>query len=229
MQGTISRARDLAPLIDHTLLKPDTTEIDIRRLCEEARTCGFKAVCVNPIFVAKAHARLKNSNVLIASVIGFPLGTHLSQIKSLETERAIQDGASEIDMMIRLDLVKEARWREVENDIREVVRAAGATPVKVILETGLLNEAEIADSCKASESGGAAFVKTATGFLARGASIDDIALMRRSCSPAIKIKASGGIKSFAQAAALVAAGADRLGTSAGVFIVNGQEGTGSAY
>lgn len=227
MQGTISRPSDLAPFIDHTLLKAEAGEKDVVRLCEEARAHRFKAVCVNPTFVRLAHRNLEGSGVLTASVIGFPLGAHLTRIKALETELAVADGASEIDMVLRIDLAKAADWRSVENDIAAVVKAAGNAIVKVILETGLLSGEEIAGACKASEAAGAAFVKTATGFLGRGASLEDILLMRRSCSPHVKIKASGGIKTFAQAKQLIEAGADRLGTSSGVHLVSG-DGTAPA-
>lgn len=221
MQGTISQPSDLAPLIDHTLLKAEAGEKDIRRLCEEARTNRFKAVCVNPTFVRLCHRTLTGSGVLTASVIGFPLGAHLTRIKALETELAVADGAAEIDMVLRIDLVKAGDWQGVETDIAAVVKAAGPALVKVILETGLLTNDEIVGACKASEAAGAAFVKTATGFLGRGASLEDILLMRKSCSPHVKIKASGGIKTFAQAKQLIEAGANRLGTSSGVHLVSG--------
>lgn len=221
MQGTISRPIDLAPLIDHTLLKAEATADDISRLCDEARKHRFKAVCVNPVFVRLAHQSLAETGVLTASVIGFPLGAHLAKVKAIETELAVADGAAEIDMVLRIDLAKSGDWRGVEADVSAVVKAAGPALVKVILETGLLSNDEIISACKASEAAGAAFVKTATGFLGRGASIDDVLLMRKSCSPHVKIKASGGIKSFAQAKALVEAGAERLGTSSGVFLVSG--------
>lgn len=227
MQGTIrftgGSPRDLSPYIDHTLLKADATEKDIVRLCEEAKLHRFKAVCVNPIFVKKTREILGSTEVLTASVIGFPLGTSLPQVKALETELAIRDGAREIDMVIRLDLVKAGNWREVERDINEVVKAASGNIVKVILETGLLTREEIIASCRASEAAGAAFVKTATGFLGRGATIDDVRLMRESCSSAIKIKASGGVKTFEQAVSMIEAGADRLGTSSGVALVTGAQ------
>ena len=187
---------DLARYIDHTLLKPESTIQDIQRLCEEARRHSFKAVCVNPIFVKTTRELLIGTQVLTASVIGFPLGTHHSKIKALETEMAIREGASEIDMVIRLDYVKSANWKAAEFDIAEVVRAASGQVVKVILETGLLTSDEIINACRASESAGAAFVKTATGFLGRGASVDDVQLMRRSVSPKIEIKASGGVKTL---------------------------------
>jgi deoxyribose-phosphate aldolase len=162
---------------------------------------------------------LAGSKVLTASVIGFPLGVSLSQVKALETELACRDGATEIDMVIRLDLAKTARWADVEDGIRSVVKAAGENAVKVILETGLLTSSEIADACRASEAAGARFVKTATGFLGRGATVEDVMLMRKSCG--LEIKASGGVKTFEQALSLIDAGATRLGTSSGVALVTG--------
>lgn len=225
MQGTttLSHPAELAAYIDHTLLKADAVASDIERLCQEARIHAFKAVCVNPIHVRRTRELLAGTSVLTASVIGFPLGTSLSRVKAIETENAIRDGASEIDMVLRLDLAKEGRWTEAEADIAEVVKAAAGGVVKVILETGLLTPEQIVSACQASENAGAAFVKTATGFLGRGATIEDILLMRKSCTPRVQIKASGGVKTFAQAKALIEAGATRLGTSSGVALVSGAE------
>ncbi len=226
MQSTVNEPRDLAPFIDHTLLKPEATLKDIERLCAEAREHSFKAVCVNPIFVARASKFLNSSPVLTVSVVGFPLGVSLSRVKSLETELAVADGADEIDMVIRLDLVKNANWREAEDDIRCVVKAAGGKIVKVILETGLLTANEIGHSCRISEAAGAHFVKTATGFLGRGATVEDIKLMKKSMSLKMEIKASGGVKTFEQAVAMIESGATRLGTSSGVALVTGEKASG---
>lgn len=236
MQGTrtggdgvvIHSPADLAPYIDHTLLRANATAADIEKLCREAREHSFKAVCVNPVHVRKTREILTGSPVLTASVIGFPLGASLARVKALETENAIRDGATEIDMVLRLDLATEGRWMEAEADIAEVVKAANGGVVKVILETGLLTPQQITDACKASENAGAAFVKTATGFLGRGATLEDVQLMRQSCSNRVQIKASGGIKTFQQAKALIEAGATRLGTSSGVALVTGGE-PGSGY
>jgi deoxyribose-phosphate aldolase len=211
---------DLAPYIDHTLLKADSTIGEVEKLCFEARQYSFKAVCVNPVHVRRTREFLSGSNVMTASVIGFPLGANLARMKAFETEFAIKDGAAEVDMVIRIDLIKEARWREAEADIAEVVNAAAGRTVKVILETGLLLPEQIIEACKVSEAAGAAFVKTATGFLGRGATIEDIILMRKACSMRVQIKASGGVKTFDQAMALIAAGANRLGTSSGVSLVS---------
>ena len=215
----IRAPKDLAPYIDHTLLKPESTLKDIEKLCMEARQHSFKAVCVNPIFVKATRGYLEGSPVLTASVIGFPLGVSLSKVKALETELACTDGAKEIDMVLRLDLAKTAQWSLVEKDIADVVRAAGGNIVKVILETGLLTALEIADACRASQNAGAHFIKTATGFLGRGATVEDIELMKKSCT--LEIKASGGVKTFDQAVAMIDAGATRLGTSSGVALVTG--------
>lgn len=230
MQSTTSvkTPADLAPFIDHTLLKPEATLKDIEKLCEEAKRYSFKAVCVNPIFVKATRGFLAGTNVLTASVIGFPLGTQVSRIKALETEIAIADGAKEIDMVLRLDLAKAGQWKAAEDDIAAVVKAAGGNIVKVILETGLLTNDEIVQACRASEKAGAHFVKTATGFLGRGASVEDVHLMRKSVTPNMEIKASGGVKTFAQAVAMIEAGATRLGTSSGVALVTGAQ-AGSGY
>ena len=220
MQNILA-AKDLAQFIDHTLLKPEATKKDIERLCLEAIEYQFFAVCVNPVHVAFTRQLLVNSNVLTASVIGFPLGMSRSSLKAQEASVAVADGAREIDMVIRIDLARDELWSDVERDIRTVVEAVPGTAVKVILETGLLDERQIAKASVASESAGAHFVKTATGFLGRGASLEDIRLMRQSCSEKMGIKASGGIKTFSQAKALIEAGATRLGTSAGVALVTG--------
>jgi deoxyribose-phosphate aldolase len=227
--GAIGSPRELAPFIDHTLLKADAIEDDIVKLCGEAETHHFKAVCVNPIFVRKTRELLARTPVLTASVIGFPLGASLSRIKALEAELACRDGASEIDMVIRIDLIKTRRWNEAEADISEVVQAVAGAPVKVILETGLLTTDEIREACRLCENAGAAFVKTATGFLGRGATLEDVQLMREVCSPRVQIKASGGVKTFEQAKALIQAGATRIGTSSGVSLVTSGESRSSGY
>jgi deoxyribose-phosphate aldolase len=221
---SIERPQDLAQFIDHTLLKPEATLSDIEKLCEEAKRHSFKAVCVNPIFVRATRKFLEGSNVITASVIGFPLGASLPETKAKETELAIRDGAREIDMVIRLDLVREDKWDEVTADISAVVRAANGHPVKVILETGMLTREQIQKACAASEKAKAAFVKTATGFLGRGATVEDVELMKQSCS--LEVKASGGVKTFEQAKAMIMAGATRLGTSSGVQLVTGAQASG---
>jgi deoxyribose-phosphate aldolase len=232
MQGArtpmIAQPSDLAPFIDHTLLKPEASEADILKLCDEAIRHRFKAVCVNPIHVRTCVERLSGSSVLTASVIGFPLGASLATVKAKETENAVRDGASEIDMVVRIDLVRAAKWNEVEADIAAVVAAASGAAVKVILETGMLTPEQITGACQAAERAGATFVKTATGFLGRGASVEDVDLMKRSCSPRMQIKASGGVKTFDQAKAMIMAGASRIGTSSGVALVSGTD-AGAGY
>lgn len=231
MQGarvSIANPADLAAFIDHTLLKPEASEADVLKLCDEAIRHRFKAVCVNPIHVRACVERLSGSSVLTASVVGFPLGASLASVKAKETENAVRDGAAEIDMVLRIDLARAARWSEVEADIAAVVVAASGAPVKVILETGLLTPEQIIGACQASERAGAAFVKTATGFLGRGATVEDIELMKKSCSPRMQIKASGGVKTFTQAKAMIEAGASRIGTSSGVALVTGAQ-AGAGY
>jgi deoxyribose-phosphate aldolase len=210
--------------IEQTLLKADASAHEVQTLAEESLRNGFRGVCVNPTFVKQVRAILRGSKTLVVSVVGFPLGTHPSNVKALEAATAVADGADEIDMVMRIDLAKAGEWKQVEDDIREVVRAAGHAPVKVILETGFLTADEIKNACRSSEAAGAAFVKTSTGMLGqRGASVEDVRLMRESCSTKMQIKASGGVKTFEQAKALLNAGATRIGTSSGVALVTGTE------
>ncbi len=212
---------DLANYIDHTVLAADTTPQAIEKLCGEARTCGFKAVCVNPLFVAPAVAHLQGSSVLVATVVGFPLGANTTSIKVRETEEAIAQGAAEIDMVMAVGLLKANEEKAVEQDIAAVVRASGNHAVKVILETCWLTPEEIARACKLAVQAGAAFVKTSTGFGSRGASLDDVRIMREAVAGRCEIKASGGIRTREQALAMIEAGATRIGTSSGVAIVKG--------
>ena len=220
--------QELARLIDHTALKPDTTEARIRTLCEEARRYGFAAVCVNPCYVPLAAELLRGSEVAVCTVVGFPLGANRTAIKAAEAEQAIRDGAAELDMVQNIGLLKSGRLREVLEDIRAVVEVARAARppagrdrilVKVILETALLTDAEKETACRLALEAGADFVKTSTGFAGGGATVEDVALMRRVVGDRMGVKASGGIRTRAQAEALVAAGASRLGTSAGVALV----------
>jgi len=220
--------QELARLIDHTALKPDTTEARIRTLCEEARRYGFAAVCVNPCYVPLASELLRGSEVAVCTVVGFPLGANRTAIKAAEAEQAIRDGAAELDMVQNIGLLKSGRLREVLEDIRAVVEVARAARppagrdrilVKVILETALLTDAEKETACRLALEAGADFVKTSTGFAGGGATVEDVALMRRVVGDRMGVKASGGIRTRAQAEALVAAGASRLGTSAGVALV----------
>lgn len=212
---------ELAAFIDHTLLRADATIADIENHCAEASKHQFCAVCVNPVFVLAASRFLKGQSVLIAAVVGFPLGANCTETKVAEARLAIQHGAREIDMVMNLGAAKAAHWSDVENDIRAVVIASAPGIVKVILETSLLSESEIRLACEASERAGAHFVKTSTGFLGRGASLRDVEIMRASISENMEVKASGGVKTFAGAVEMIQAGASRIGTSAGVVLVSG--------
>jgi len=208
-----------AQFFDHTLLKPEATQTQIEALCEEARQNLFCTVCVNAGWIPLAASLLKGSGVLPITVVGFPLGATLSKAKALETDAAINAGALEIDMVLNAGLLKSGLVRECEADVAGVVKASGKVPVKVILETSLLSPEEIRLSSKLCESAGAAFVKTSTGFGSRGASLDDIRIMKDSISPSMKIKASGGIRTLELAEAMIAAGAHRVGSSSSVQIL----------
>jgi len=214
-----SQSLKFAKFFDHTLLKPEATQSQIETLCLEARQNQFCTVCVNASWIPLAATLLKGTNVLPITVVGFPLGATLTRAKVLETETALEAGALEIDMVLNLGLLKSSLERDCENDVREVVRAAGTVPVKVILETSLLDPAEIVVASKLCESAGAAFIKTSTGFGSRGASLDDIRIMKESVSSHMRIKASGGIRSLAAAESMIAAGAHRVGSSSSVQIL----------
>lgn len=205
----------LAPLIDHTLLRPEATGADIERLCDEARRFGFCAVCVNGQWVGPAVERLRGSSVLVAAVVGFPLGASGLVAKAAETRLAVADGAAEVDMMIALGFAKAGDWVAVEDEIAAVVEAARGRVVKVILETAVLGPEEIELGCQAALDAEADFVKTSTGFHpAGGATVDAVARIRRVVGERLGVKASGGIRTPEQALRLLAAGADRIGTSA---------------
>lgn len=218
--GNSATARDWASLIDHTLLKPDAAEADIRKLCEEAARFGFASVCVNPVWVRRAAGYLKGSGVPVCTVIGFPLGATLSDVKAYETRRAIFDGAREVDMVINIGALKSGDDCAVEEDIRAVASAAHENGVlcKVIIETALLTDEEKVRACLAAKNAGADFVKTSTGFSKGGATVHDVALMRRTVGNALGVKASGGVKGIEDAKAMVEAGATRIGASVGVKI-----------
>jgi deoxyribose-phosphate aldolase len=217
---------ELAPYIDHTLLKPETTRVQVEKLCVEAMEYGFYAVCVNPRFVEVCKTVLKGSPVKIASVVGFPLGATTTRTKVNEAEEAVLKGAHEIDMVISIGAIKERNWRIVESDILEVVKAIPDALVKVIIETSLLNHDEKIKACQASIAAGAHFVKTSTGFNGGGATLEDIRLMKKIVGDNLKVKASGGIRDVHTAQILIEAGAARLGTSSGVFLVTGQKPSG---
>ncbi len=209
----------LAGMIDHSLLKPQSTRTELKKLCTEAMQYEFKAVCINPIHVADAVTFLKGSPVLVCSVVGFPFGTHSAGIKAAETTEVIKLGAREVDMVIRMGALKEGRNDEVGEDIRAVVKAASGFPVKVILETCHLTAEEKIRGCKLAVEAGASFVKTSTGFAAAGATVEDVSLMRKVVGEAVGVKAAGGIRTLADALKMIEAGANRLGTSGSVAII----------
>ena len=209
----------LAALIDHTVLKPETTRADIEKLCHEALHYRFACVCVPPFRVAQAHEILRNSPVRVATVIGFPHGAHRSEIKALEAVRACADGALELDMVMNVGAVKDGNWAVVQTEIEAVVRAAQERIVKVILEICLLSDAEIVRACRVAKEAGALYVKTSTGFAASGAAVERVRLMRETVGSDMGVKASGGIRDRATLEQMVAAGANRIGTSYGVAII----------
>ncbi len=211
---------EMAQYIDHTILKPEAPIDAIDKLCDEAVQYGFKAVCVHSGYIAHVAGRLKGENVAVCSVVGFPLGAMHSSVKAFEAQTAVECGAQELDMVLNIGAVKSTDFKTAEADIRAVRQAADPkTILKVIIETSLLNEEEKIRACKISKNGGADFVKTSTGFAGGGATVADVRLMRKIVGHEMKIKASGGIKDWATACAMIKAGADRIGTSAGVAIV----------
>lgn len=213
----------LAGAIDHTLLKPDATRGEIEQLCREAAQFCFASVCVNPVWVPLAADMLRGSGVKVCTVIGFPSGAHVPDVKAYETRRAVEQGAEEVDMVINIGALKSRDYALVEHDIRAVVQAAGKqTVVKVILETSLLGRDEKIMGATLAKAAGADFVKTSTGFAGGGATVEDVRLLRETVGPEIGVKASGGIRSKQDAEAMVEAGANRLGASAGVKIVRGE-------
>jgi len=217
-------------MIDHTLLKPDATRADIEKLCREAAEFHFATVCVNPTWVATAARLLRGSGVGVCSVVGFPLGATTADVKNFETRRAIFDGATEIDMVINIGALKSGDLRTVERDIEAVVdpcRQCGVTS-KVIIEAALLTDEEKITACTLSKAAGADFVKTSTGFASGGATAADVALMRRVVGADMGVKAAGGVRDLEGLKAMVAAGATRVGASAGVKIVQESRGQKSA-
>jgi len=211
---------DLARLIDHTLLKPDATAEQVRRLCAEATQYRFHSVCVNPIFVALAGRELAGSGVTTCSVIAFPFGATTTVAKVVEARQAVADGAGEIDMVIAIGALKAGEHDYVRRDIAEVKETCGASVVlKVIIETSLLTDQEKVQACLLAKEAGADFVKTSTGYGGGGATVEDVALMRRTVGLHLGVKASGGLRTFAQAMAMVQAGATRIGASSGVAMV----------
>ena len=218
---------ELAAMIDHTLLKPDATAAEVDVLCKEARQYGFCSVCVNTSWVSRCRDLLRGSRVKVCCVVGFPLGAMDSRTKAYETREAIGNGADEIDMVINIGALKSGDLVLVEKDIRAVVQAARSKVTKVILETGLLTDDEKVKACQLCKKAGATFVKTSTGFVKGSIATEaDIALMRKTVGPRMGVKASGGVRSVADARKMIAAGATRIGASSGVAIVTGGEGKG---
>lgn len=210
----------LAKHIDHTLLKPDGTEAELIKLCEEAKEYKFFSVCVNPCNIEKAKELLKETDTKICTVVGFPLGQMTTEAKSFETKEAVFLGAEEVDMVINIGKLKDKDYDYVLEDIRAVVLAAGGVLTKVIIESCLLTDEEKVKACELAKAAGADYVKTSTGFSKSGATKEDIALMRKTVGPEMGVKASGGIRTLEDAMAMIDNGASRLGLSASVAIVN---------
>lgn len=210
----------IAAFIDHTLLSPTATAEEIDRLCAEALQYGFASVCVNPYYVPRCVRNLEGSDVKVCTVVGFPLGATTVESKAFAALQAVKSGAAELDMVINLSAVKSGNWKAVEQEIQALAAVAEDTVVlKVILETCLLTEREKIRACQTAVRAGAHFVKTSTGFSTGGATVEDVALLRKTVGPEIGVKASGGIRDYAAAKAMLEAGATRIGTSSGVAII----------
>jgi deoxyribose-phosphate aldolase len=215
---------DLAKKFDHTLLKANATEADIRKLCDEARQHGFASVCVNPCWVTLCTELLKGTAVLVCTVVGFPLGANATDVKVEEARQAVAQGAGEVDMVINVGWAVEGRWDLLQDEIRQIREAAGKAPLKVILETCYLSNDQIAKASQAAAKAGAAFVKTSTGFGTAGATVDHVRLMKKNITAGVQVKASGGIRTLSDTLAMLEAGADRIGASAGVAIIKEFQG-----
>ena len=213
---------DLSKYIDHTLLKPESTHEDIRRVCDEAKKYNTASVCVNPIYASFVAAELKGTGIKTCCVVGFPLGATPSAIKAAEASLCVENGAEEIDMVIAVGAAREGDWEYVEKDIKAVADAVrGKALLKVIIETCLLNNEQKINACLCAKNAGADFVKTSTGFSTGGATVDDVALMRGVVGEEMGVKASGGIRSKAAAESMIAAGASRIGASSSKAIIEG--------
>lgn len=216
--------------IDHTLLKPASTEEQVKKICEEAKKYGFASVCVNAYYTSLVRREIEGSSVKTCVVVGFPLGATTKEVKAFETKQAIQNGAEEIDMVINVGALKDKKYDYVKEDIKSVVEAAkGEALVKVILETCLLTDEEKVEGCKISKEAGADFVKTSTGFSTGGATVHDIKLMRETVGSDMGVKASGGVRTKEDADLVIAAGASRIGASASIAIVEGTKDSNSGY
>ena len=213
-------------LFDHTILKADATREAVAKICEEAKEYGFMSVCVNSYYTAFVAEKLKDSDVKVCTVVGFPLGQMSTKAKAAETELAVKDGADEIDMVINVGALKDKEYDVVCNDIKEVKKACGQALLKVIIETCLLTDEEKVKACELAKEAGADYVKTSTGFSTAGATFEDIALFSKHIGPNVKMKAAGGIASLDDAEKFLSLGADRLGTSRIIKLVKNQEATG---
>lgn len=214
---------NIASYIDHTVLAADAAKSKIEQICLEAKEHHFASVCINSCWVPMAAEILKDTGVNVCTVVGFPLGAMSTKAKAYEAKVAVEEGATEVDMVINIGALKSGMYKEVEDDIRACKEACGDKVLKVIIETCLLTDSEKVMACELSEKAGADFVKTSTGFSKAGATVEDVALMRRTVSDKVKVKAAGGIRNFETAKAMIDAGADRLGCSAGIAIVKGEE------
>lgn len=215
--------KTIAAMIDHTLLKPEATPAQVEKLCAEAAEYHFASVCVNPVYIPLAAQLLKDTGVKVCCVVGFPLGAIAPEQKAAEAASCAAMGAEELDMVIHVGAAKAGDWALVQRDIEGVVKAAAGRTVKVIIETCLLTDEEKVKACEAAKAAGAHFVKTSTGFSTGGATTHDIALMRKTVGPEMGVKASGGIRDYATAMAMIEAGANRIGASAGIEIVAAAE------
>lgn len=220
---------NLNKYIDHTVLKADTPKAKVQQIIDEAIQYDFMSVCINPTWVSFAAEKLAATDVKVCTVIGFPLGANTSTVKAFEAAEAIKNGADEVDMVINIGAAKDGDWDLVESDIQAVVDASKDMTTKVIIETSLLTDEEKVKACQAAVRAGADFVKTSTGFSTAGATVADIALMRQTVGPDLGVKASGGVRSIADAQAMIEAGATRLGTSNGVDIMKGNVADGNGY
>lgn len=220
---------NLNKYIDHTVLKADTSKAKVQQIIDEAIQYDFMSVCINPTWVSFAAKQLATTDVKVCTVIGFPLGANTSAVKAFEAADAIKHGADEVDMVINIGAAKDGDWDLVESDIQAVVDASVDVLTKVIIETSLLTDEEKIKACQAAVRAGADFVKTSTGFSTAGATVSDIALMRQTVGPDMGVKASGGVRSIADAQAMIDAGATRLGTSNGVDIMKGNVADGNGY
>lgn len=221
-------AKDIAQFIDHTALTAEKNEQDILKLCDEAIENKFWSVCINSSYIPLAKQKLAGSSVKICTVVGFPLGANLSSVKAFETAEAIKAGADEIDMVINIGWIKSQKWGEVKQDIAAVLAACGDKALKVILETCLLNEEEMVKACEICKDLNVAFVKTSTGFNKGGATVEHVALIKKTVG-SIGVKASGGVRDTQTAVAMINAGATRIGASAGIAIINGLQDNNSTY